>query len=642
MVRDLGDVQQAVGARHDLDERAEIGDALHLAHVGLVQLRRGGQLLDDADRLRRRLAVGGRHVHAAIVLDVDLHAGPLDDAPDHLAAGANDVANLVDRDLDGDDPRREVRHGRPGCAERLGHLAEDVHPSCASLVERLRHDLGVDPRDLDVHLQGGDALRGAGDLEVHVAVVILGARDVREDGVLAGLLVHDEPHRDAGDGCLDRHARVHHRHRTAAHRCHRRGSVRFENVRDETNRVGELVVARDHRRQRALRKRAVADLAAPGAGEAAGLAHRERREVVVEHEALVELAAHVLDLLFVVRGAERAGDERLRLAAREDDRAVHTRQDAGLRPDRTDLIELAAVEPMALVEDLVAQHLLLHLVEDVLGLGVLFLVERVEQVVEDGIDPAVAFELVENPHRVAERSERLVVNRLVERLVYFLGRDRQLLLADRRLQLVDRGDELLDGRVRRFERADHFLLGDFPGAGLDHQDAVGAAGDDEIQRALLALAIGRIDDDAAVHDADADAGDRLLERDLRQRERGGCAGNRQHVGVVVLVGRQQQRDDLRFVAPAGREERTARPIDEAAGQHLLLGRLAFALEEPARDAARGVGVFAVINRERKEVDPFARVSRVAGGHKDDGVARSDDHRPVGLLGQLAGFNGDAA
>jgi hypothetical protein len=39
----------------------------------------------------------------------------------------------------------------------------------------------------------------------------------------------------------------------------------------------------------------------------------------MEHEALVELPGHVLDLLLVVGGAERSGDERLRFAARKDD-----------------------------------------------------------------------------------------------------------------------------------------------------------------------------------------------------------------------------------------------------------------------------------------------------------------------------------
>src|SRR6185436_2753524 len=84
-------------------ERAEIGDALYFPEVRLVELGRGRQLLDDRDRLLRGRAVGRRHVHAAIVFHVDLDAGALDDAPDHLAARPDDVADLVHGDLDGDD-----------------------------------------------------------------------------------------------------------------------------------------------------------------------------------------------------------------------------------------------------------------------------------------------------------------------------------------------------------------------------------------------------------------------------------------------------------------------------------------------------------------------------------------------------------
>src|SRR3954471_6054288 len=39
VIGDLRHVEQAVGARHDLDEGAEVGDALNFAQVGFVQLR---------------------------------------------------------------------------------------------------------------------------------------------------------------------------------------------------------------------------------------------------------------------------------------------------------------------------------------------------------------------------------------------------------------------------------------------------------------------------------------------------------------------------------------------------------------------------------------------------------------------------
>ena len=51
---------------------------------------------------------------------------------------------------------------------------------------------------LHVHLDGGDALAGAGDLEVHVAAEVLDALDVGQE--LAAVLIAHHPDGDAGDG----------------------------------------------------------------------------------------------------------------------------------------------------------------------------------------------------------------------------------------------------------------------------------------------------------------------------------------------------------------------------------------------------------------------------------------------------------
>src|SRR6185436_2511532 len=69
---DLRDVQEPLDAREDLDERAEVDDAHDLAEVGLPQLGLGGQLLDDVHRLAGGGLVGGRDVHAAVVVHLDL------------------------------------------------------------------------------------------------------------------------------------------------------------------------------------------------------------------------------------------------------------------------------------------------------------------------------------------------------------------------------------------------------------------------------------------------------------------------------------------------------------------------------------------------------------------------------------------
>ena len=62
-----------------------------------------------------------------------------------------------------------------------------MHAAVARLGERDPHDLLGNAGDLDVHLKRGDAFTGAGDLEVHVAEMVLVAKDVGEDRV-AGTL----------------------------------------------------------------------------------------------------------------------------------------------------------------------------------------------------------------------------------------------------------------------------------------------------------------------------------------------------------------------------------------------------------------------------------------------------------------------
>ena len=125
----------------------------------------------------------------------------------------------------------------------------------------------------------------AGDFEVHVAVVIFGAGDVGEDGVLVAFL--HQTHRDAADRRGDRHARVHQRQRGAADRGHRARAVRFENVADHAQRVRESFLRRESRADSARSASAPWPISRrPGAAHEPDFADAERREVVVQHETL--------------------------------------------------------------------------------------------------------------------------------------------------------------------------------------------------------------------------------------------------------------------------------------------------------------------------------------------------------------------
>ncbi len=221
----------------------------------------------------RRCAVGGVNLHAAIVLDVDLAAGLLDDAADHLAARSDQLANLVGRNLQAENARRVGRHRRreasPSTAFILSKICSRALRACS---RRFGHDGMRHVRDLDVHLQRRDAVFRAGDLEIHVAVMIFRARDVGQNRVI--LAFEHQAHRDARYRSRQRHTGVHQRKRRAANRRHRARSVRFHDVAHDAHRVGERFVVRNHRRQRAFRQCSVADFATARAAHEARLRRR--------------------------------------------------------------------------------------------------------------------------------------------------------------------------------------------------------------------------------------------------------------------------------------------------------------------------------------------------------------------------------
>ena len=168
--------------------------------------------------------VGGCDLHRAIILDVDLGTGLLDDLADHLAAAADNFADLVDGNLEGLDARSMLAEFGARGVDGLRHLAKDMQAAVLRLAQRDLHDLFGDAGDFDVHLQRGDAVFGAGDLEVHVAEMIFVAENVREHGV--ALVFQDQAHGDARRRPLQRHAGVHQRERRTAHRRHRGRAVR--------------------------------------------------------------------------------------------------------------------------------------------------------------------------------------------------------------------------------------------------------------------------------------------------------------------------------------------------------------------------------------------------------------------------------
>ena len=126
----------------------------------------------------------------------------------------------------------------------------------------------------------------------------------------------------------------------------------------------------------------------------------------------------------------------------------------------------------------------------------------------------------------------------------------------------------------------------------------------------------------------------------RDRQRSGGAVDREGVMAVLAVDREHGADDLHLVAEALGPERPDRPVDHARVQGGLLGGLALALEEAARDLAGGVHLLLDVDGEGEEVGSLTRLAATDGrGEHDRGAAAHGD-RTVGLAGQLAGREGD--
>ena len=104
----------------------------------------------------------------------------------------------------------------------------------------------------------------------------------------------------------------------------------------------------------------MADFAPARAADAAGFTHGEVREVVVQDELLLAVAAGVgVEFLRVFAGAEGGEREGLGFTAGEQRRAVRARQNAHFADDRPDRLKVAAVQALALVHDQAADGFLL-------------------------------------------------------------------------------------------------------------------------------------------------------------------------------------------------------------------------------------------------------------------------------------------
>ena len=515
-------------------------------------------------------------------------------------------------------------------------LVENLAAGVVGDVERVLDDLHRQTVVLQVHLDGGDALLCAADLEVHLAVEVLDALDVDEGGE-AAVIVLNQAAADARDGGLDGHARVHQRQRGAADGALRRGAVGAEHLGDDANGIGELLDGRQHRQQRALGQRTVADLAAAGTAGGLGLADGIAGEVVVVHVALLRLLPDGVELLVGGEGVKRADGEHLRLAAGEQARAVDAGQHADLGGQRADLILGAAVHAVPL-EQPCLDDLLLELIGDLVEVLVhvgIVLEEQLVPLLDQLVPAGLADVLVVGVHgglRLVHRG----VHDLLEQLLVEVGVGIvELGLADLGNHLVDQRDLLLVLLVGHADGLEHDVVGHLVGAGLDHDDLLTRGDDGYVEVADLALVAGGVEDELAVDQTDLQRGDGAVPGDVGDGERGGRTDQRGDLGGAVVVNGHDRAHDGHVVAEVVGEERADGAVDDAGGQDALLAGTALAAVEAAGDAADGIQLLLKVDAQGEEVDAVAGTGGGGDAAQHARVAVADHDGGVGELGELA-------
>ena len=620
--------------------------------VGLAYFGNGYDGLDAVQCAVEGVLVDTENVHDTLVVhlrDGDGRVGGLLDVLDHLSARADNRTDHILRNDDLYDARYAGLVVLTRLGDALGDLAEDVHAAFAGLLQRGGQHLVGESVDLDIHLRGGDTVGGARHLEIHVAQVVLIAQNIRQHGPPAACGIRDQTHGDTRYGFLDLHAGVHQREGSGADRRHRRRAVRLEDVRYDAHGVGVLLAQRNHRFQGTPCQVSVADLAAAQAAGGLGLARREGREVVVEHELLGALHQHLVLDFFVELRAERHGRQRLRFTAGEDRRSVSRGQIAHLAPDRADFVGLAAVETLSQIEDHVAHGHLLHVVVEIFVdqrslLCELLLRVACRELGLEGVELLLALVL----HRAARGDGvSLVVELLDDRLAQLLVVDLVAvgafhILAQLLRELDLYGAVLLDLLVRELDGAEHHLFRNLLHLALDHQDVVDRTGDHDVEVDLLHLRVVGVDDILSVDAGDADLRDGASERNVRNGQccRGGQSGQR--VGLNVLVSRNEGYRHVDFGVVVCGEQGAECAVDQTGNEDLAVVCAAFALHETSGIAADGGVLLLVLYLQGHEIGVGFCILGGHDGTEQHRVAHFDDDRAVGLFGQFARFDLDLA
>ena len=127
-------------------------------------------------------------------------------------------------------------------------------------------------------------------------------------------------------------------------------------------------------------------------------------------------------------------------------------------------------------------------------------------------------------------------------------------LADLRSQGADRFDDHLHLLVGEQHSAEHFVLGEFLGFGLNHQYRIAGAGNHHVELRVLERLVAWVEHVAMVPVADPSRADRPGKGNAGEGEGGGGADHGGDVGILVLIGGHDRGHHLHLIhEPLGKQ-----------------------------------------------------------------------------------------
>ena len=360
----------------------------------------------------------------------------------------------------------------------------------------------------------------------------------------------------------------------------------------------------------------------------------------------IALSFFVVDAVQNLRIGDRAegGDgHNLSLASGEHGGTVYARNQANLTGQRTNLIDAAAINALALIEQPSPDDEFLQFVDALVDLCLLlrvnfikfcvdFLNNRRQALFADILVVGIQRKFYFINCKVLDCLEHIVVN--------FLRLEGKFRFADLSLHVGDKLCDLFNLLVTFGDGVEHGLVVHLVRTGLDHDDLLAGTGNGQLQVGTASLPLIRADDNLAVHQAHLHAADWAVPRNVRDGQREGGTQHTGNLRGVILIDRQNGHDDRNVVAHIFREQRTDRTVYQTGGQDGLLGRTSLSLEEGTGDFAHRIQLLLKIDRKREKVDALARLWGRGYIDQNGGVAVAHQHRAVCQAGHLSCFKGN--